>query len=101
MATFKIEPVVRPCWVTVRDYEVEHCRIVNTTETRVKALFHFWNNRSEVVAPSPLKGGHPGGVISDVFAIVEFEDGTIHEARTTDIQFCDSNFNEYCFGDEK
>lgn len=89
MAMFSIEPKVRPCWVTVHDYEIDNCRIIKTIDHKVKALFHSWCNRSEVVAPSPLKGGHPGGVISDVFAVVEFEDGSVHEARAIDIQFCD------------
>lgn len=28
-----------------------------------KGLFHCWEQRSEIVPPSPMKGGHSGGII--------------------------------------
>lgn len=36
--------------------------------------FHTWEQYSQVVPPSPLVGGHPGGMIAQVFGIVEFSD---------------------------
>ena len=30
-------------------------------------LFHCWEHRSDVIAPSPMIGGHPGGQISMVY----------------------------------
>ena len=42
-------------------------------------------------------GGHPGGQISGTFAIVEYEDGTIHEVEPTQIRFVDNAMSEYVF----
>lgn len=37
--------------------------------------FHIWEQWSNVVDASPLRGGHPGGQIGQVYGIVEFKDG--------------------------
>ena len=66
-------------------------------EKKIKALFHCWNYRSELYDASPMIGGHPGGQISGTFAIVEFEDGTIHEVEPTQIRFVDNPMIEYVF----
>ena len=50
--------------------------------------FHTWEQFSEVIEPSPLRGGHPGGVFSRVYGIVEFEDG-IERVDPIKIHFCD------------
>lgn len=42
-----------------------------------KAIFHRWRDVSQIVPPSPMMGGHGGGVVRDTFAIVEYEDGSI------------------------
>ena len=42
-------------------------------------------------------GGHPGGQVSGTFAIVEYEDGTVHEVEPTQIQFVDNAMREYTF----
>lgn len=63
------------------------------------AAFHCWEHRSNVVDASPLRGGHPGGVISFVLGIVEYDDGTIGLANPTSIQFVD--ILEELKGDEK
>lgn len=63
-----------------------------------KALFHRWTDRSEIVAPSYMVGGHGGGVVKDTFALVEFEDGVIKECSCVGIKFCDSPHRNYCFG---
>lgn len=63
-----------------------------------KALFHRWIERSEIVPPSAMQGGHCGGVVKDTFALVEFEDGVIKECRCVGIKFCDSPHRNYCFG---
>ena len=34
-------------------------------------------------------GGHPGGTVSQVYAIVEFADGTIKRVQPYDVQFID------------
>lgn len=54
-----------------------------------KATFHTWTQQSWVVPPSPMIGGHPGGQMSTTWAVVEYEDGTVHEVCPTDIRFTD------------
>ena len=50
--------------------------------------FHCWENYMTVIDASPLQGGHPGGQISEFYAIVEFEDRVaqvpVHQIRFGD-----------------
>lgn len=62
-----------------------------------KALFHRWIDKSEIIAPSVLKGGHAGGVIRDTFGIVEFENGVVGEVYPHKIKFAAGKCNEYSF----
>lgn len=71
--------------------------IIESPECYMKALFHCWSHRSEVVGESHLRGGHPGGQVSGTFAIVEYEDGTVHEVEPTQIRFVDNAMSEYVF----
>ena len=66
-------------------------------EKKIKALFHCWGRRSELYGASLMIGGHPGGQVSETFAIVEYEDGTIHEVKPTYIRFVDNPMIEYVF----
>lgn len=50
--------------------------------------FHTWEQYSQVVPPSPLLGGHPGGTIAQVFGIVEFSDG-VKRVEPYEIKFTD------------
>ena len=50
--------------------------------------FHCWEHYSTVIEPSPMIGGHPGGVISYVRGIVEFPDG-VRQVPVKNIEFCD------------
>lgn len=59
-----------------------------------KALFHRWEQYSEIVPPSPLRGGHGGGVIARVLGIIEREDGTVHQAYPSEIRFTDGKCKE-------
>lgn len=63
-----------------------------------KALFHNWEQWNAIVPPSPMVGGHGGGVIQGEYAIVEYEDGTIGKVLPNDIHFVDNLFAEYNFG---
>lgn len=72
-------------------------REVVKPEKDIKALFHCWSHRSEVVGESCLHGGHPAGQVSSTFAIVEYEDGTVHEVEPWNIKFIDNLVNEYAF----
>ena len=78
---FEITDEKRPCW-----YKGQ------------KAMFHRWAQRSEIVAPSPMVGGHGGGTLYWIAGIIEFENGTICEAMPEHIRFADGGeFNEYDF----
>lgn len=67
----------------------------------VRALFHCWSHCSEVVGESYLIGGHSAGQISSTFAIVEFEDGTVHEIEPCNIRFVDNLTMEYSFEEKR
>ena len=49
--------------------------------------FHVWENVSKIYPPSLMVGGHNGGVISQSFALVEFEDGSIERCQPYDVVF--------------
>ena len=98
-----IERELRPCIVHVpekREYFRENRERkyrIKKSEEDIKALFHCWGYRSELVDASPMIGGHSGGRVSGTFAIVEYEDGTIHEVEPTQIRFVDNAMSEYAF----
>lgn len=50
--------------------------------------FHCWEPYSTPIEPSPMIGGHPGGMFSRVCGIVEFSDG-VEKVFPEDIRFCD------------
>lgn len=61
--------------------------------------FHCWEHWANVVDASPLRGGHPGGQVGQVYGIVEFSDG-VKRVDPEKIKFCDQtksilkDFNE-------
>lgn len=105
-----IERELRPCIVHIpekrQNYRKKGDNLnvydkVVEPEKDIKALFHCWNYRSELVGESPCYGGHPAGQISATFALVEYEDGTIHEVEPTQIRFADNAMSEYVFPYDK
>lgn len=62
-----------------------------------KALFHRWSDRSEIIEPALMRGGHSGGVMKWTSAIVEFEDGQVGEVLPRDIKFLDPPHRDYKF----
>ena len=63
-------------------------------------IFHCWEQWSDVVAPSPMIGGHPGGQMSMIYGIVEFPDGSVKRISPTNIKFCDEeHLNLYLSND--
>ena len=52
-----------------------------------KAWFHRWTEIREIVAPSPMMGGHPGGEIQSLFGVVEMEDGSVQLIQPHKIRF--------------
>ena len=57
-------------------------------------LFHCFEQHSYVISPSPMIGGHPGGQVSGVFAIIEDGKGNIHRVEPTMITFTDDKYEE-------
>ena len=81
-----IERELRPCIVHIHgisykswDNEKQEMKhLIKIKEKAKKSLFHCWH---------PLTGD----------AIVEYEDGTIHEVKPTQIRFVDNAIGEYAF----
>lgn len=97
----------RPCIVHIpavmrnRRQDLNVYREVVEPEKDVRALFHCWSHRSEIVGESYLRGGHSAGQVSSTFAIVEYEDGTVHEVEPWSIQFVDNVMSEYELSERK
>lgn len=88
----------RPCIVhipaVIEYYEnpFEIIRKVREPEKDVRALFHCWSQRSETETI---------GQVYSTFAIVEFEDGAVHEVEPRNIRFIDNSTTEYSFEERK
>lgn len=55
------------------------------------ALFHCWSDKSDIVAPSLMAGGHNGGVMRYTVGIIEYIDGgAVHECYPSEIRFTDT-----------
>lgn len=80
--TITVKPELRPCFV----------------RGKAKALFHRWEQCTEIIPPSMLKGGHSGGVVSRVMGIVELQGGVVNKYFPEEIQFVDNPFESVCFG---
>lgn len=94
----------RPCIVHIPEESVRCSggkRRIVTQDKNIKALFHCWSHRSAVVGESYLRGGHAAGQVSSTFAIVEFEDGTVHEVEPWNIRFVDNLMEEYDFTESR
>lgn len=100
MAGLYIEPKLRPCYIMIYKPDPKR-RGALTKDGEEKALFHCWEQTSDVISPSVMIGGHGGGVVAGMAAIVEREDGRVGRVRPEDIRFCDNIFREYSFGEEK
>ena len=55
-----------------------------------KAMFHCWQPVSEVLSPSPMRGGHQGGTLRYTVGIIEYENGEVEEVAPKNIVFLDS-----------
>ena len=76
-----IERGLRPCIVNLSKIAKDRYgkgQIIGEKNGTCKVLFHCWH---------PVTGN----------ALVEYEDGTIHEAEPTQIQFVDNAMSEYVF----
>lgn len=82
--------------ITVRNSEYRPC-IVKCQN----ALFHRWEDNSEIYAPSPMVGGHAGGIVKYTCAIVEYEDGHVERVKPEDVTFVDHLIKQYAFSAEE
>lgn len=64
-------------------------------------LFHCFEQHSYVVPPSAMIGGHPGGQVSMLFALIEDGKGNIFRVDPKAIVFTDNEFRNYCFPEPK
>lgn len=91
------ECIGTPHWVHAREAEalirrVEHAAARADVRRPCfvdgrRARFHRWCDRSEIVAPSCMTGGHNGGEQRCVLGLVEYEDGTCAEVYPSRIVF--------------
>ena len=67
----------------------QHLRrcLINGNEN---GYFHCWEQMSEIIPPSLMRGGHPGGTVSGCFAIVETDDGIVHRVKPENLAFLDA-----------
>lgn len=67
-----------------------------------RAIFHRWAEVSQIVPPALTVGGHGGGVVKDVMALVELEGGDVCMVHASEIRFLDSerHFVQFNFGEE-
>lgn len=64
---------LRPCKVGDRD-----------------ALFQGWFSVEKPIPPSNIRGGHPGGQLSQILGLVEWNDGTVHTVYPYEVRFLDT-----------
>lgn len=83
--TIFLETKLRPCYVKINEDEV-------------KALFHGWDYQSYPIEPSPMVGGHPGGVMAYTQGIVEMIHGEVKTVNPNTIRFADTCFENYIWG---
>lgn len=87
---------MKPSGITMSvSWETRMCKVGEET-----GYFHTWEHFSELLEASPFMGGHPAGVVSKVFGIVEFPNG-IRRVNPTDIHFCDEENAALCLLNEK
>ena len=70
--------------ITVK-HELRLCKVMDEL-----GYFHCWEQWANVVDASPLRGGHPGGQVGQVYGIVEFSDG-VRRIEPTKIKFTDED----------
>lgn len=54
-----------------------------------QGIFHNWVQTSTPIQAENLRGGAPAGQLTQVFAIIEYEDGTVCLEYPNDVIFTD------------
>lgn len=99
MAETKFEPTItiknelRPCLIEAKQGIAPFGRYSNPK----KALFHKWFEERRLILTSAKCDVGDGGVVSELFAIVELENGEIRKVDLECIRFLDSPHKEYGF----
>ena len=75
-STWTIKSEYRPCYVGEK-----------------RALFHCWAQTSSIHKQQSRTDC--AGIMTEVFALCEFEDGTVKKVKTQDICFTDGDFEGY------
>lgn len=96
----KFESALRPCKVKLPVMNEKHPWRLDSYKTK-NALFHCWAQKSDVIPPSMINGGHNGGVVAGLVGIVELSDGQVCEIPPYHITFLDNKHEEYAFPEEK
>lgn len=78
--------------ITFTTSEYRPCFVKNQ-----RALFHRWEENSEIYAPSLMVGGHNGSIVKYTCAIVEYEDGHVERVKPEAVTFVDHLIKEYAF----
>lgn len=68
----------------IQTYDLRPCMVDGQ-----RAVFHRWETWANVVNGGLLIGSHPGGQISYVVGIIEYENGNVTRVSPNTIQFCD------------
>lgn len=58
-------------------------------------IFHCFEQWSNVIGESIMRGGHSAGQISMVCALIEDEKGNIYRVNPTEITFTDDKYHDY------
>lgn len=67
-----------------------------------KHMFHGWHHEYFVIEPSIMVGGHPGGQMSRLWAIVEDEHGACLLVEPYRVRFIDhSDFEKFAWPKEE
>lgn len=63
-----------------------------------KYIFHCFEQWSNVIGESLMRGGHSAGQISKLFAIIEDGKGNIYRVEPTMVKFTDNKYIDYFWG---
>lgn len=58
-------------------------------------IFHCFEQWSNVIGESLMRGGHSAGQISMIHALIEDEKGNIYRVNPTEIKFTDDKYLDY------
>lgn len=89
------ESQFRPCIITERYIQARNVdgELCGQSEKQFKALFHFWHERHKYYNNCGYGSYAQPSHMTEVVAIVEYEDGSVHEVPPEYIRFTDRKVN--------